>query len=259
MIFCDEQISYPMAEGYDSNMRGEEPNLHSPSGEIFQSYTESEIFDSCPLDEGQEQSDADSETDLQIVSQNYEREVESVACKIISSRFSSQDSSKYIANVRDLPLPLDPSSSINLNNFSPEPPSFSRALKPTGPQGIPDDSFASPFRVFTRSTQQIVDAHTSPSHFNDAFLWSNSMLSGRESPQFVSPVGSAFEIPSLNTTDPLLGHQVEGSALFYPLADEESMPFSQTGLDLSQTDNYLTVCTLFPHCINSTANIHIRR
>jgi hypothetical protein len=124
---------------------------------------------------------------------------------------------------------------------------------------MPDDSFAPPFRVFTRSSQQIVDTTISPPHFKDAFLWSNNVLLGRESPQFVSPVGFGFRIPSLNATDPLLGPQVEGAALFYPLTDEESIPFSQAGLDLSQNNDYLAVCTLFPHCINSPANIHIRR
>jgi hypothetical protein len=195
-----------MAEVYDSNMRGEEPNIHTPLGAI-QSNLESEIFDSCPLDERQEQSDADSDTDLQIVSQNYKRQVESVACKISSSRFPSHGSSKYIANVRDLPLPLDPSSSIIHNDYSPEPSPFSRALTPTRPQDMPDDSFASPFKVFTRSSQQTVGATISPPHFKDTFLRSNNALSGRGSPRSESPVGSPLGIPSLDATDHLLEHK----------------------------------------------------
>jgi hypothetical protein len=124
---------------------------------------------------------------------------------------------------------------------------------------MPDDSFASPFRVFTRSSQQTVDASISPPHFEDTFLWSNNALLGRESPRSGSPVGSPLGIPSLDATDPLLEHQVEGAALFYPLTIEESMSFSQAGLDLSQTNNDLTVYTLFSHCINSTTDMHICR
>jgi hypothetical protein len=73
-----------MVEVYDSNMGGEERNFHASSGAI-QTHPQSETFDDYPLNDEQAQSDAETETELQIVPRNYGQGVGSVTRKTISS------------------------------------------------------------------------------------------------------------------------------------------------------------------------------